>query len=435
MAQGAKRPAAPTAGVTRREGSDTSTLAFDVDVVTYVQGGGVSWDDSDEKRHVKRIDAVTPFRPSSVRGHLRFWWRATHGCTAGSLEEMRAREGRLWGLASEPSKVTVKVTGPTQRPQTIELFQGHQGNSRKWNPRVASRDLESISYGGLGIQPKGGLVTQPSPGILTREFGGVRVELRYPSEFAEEVRDSVVAWLLFGGIGGRTRRGFGSLRTNTEALRTSLNVERFLGRFSATQTLRLVPSLHGARYQTVGMNGNNALDAWKRSIGKLRDFRQKGGIARTERVPTPGRSWWPEPDQIRRITRKHDSRHVPDAGFGVTKFPRAAFGLPIIFHFKDSRTGDPDDTTLKPREFERMASPLVVKAVCESNAVRALALVLRVPGRESVELALTGTQVPSGAATVDPSLTASEAACIRPLQGQSQGQSDPLAAFLQFFAR
>jgi CRISPR type III-B/RAMP module RAMP protein Cmr1 len=111
MAQGAKRPAAPTAGVTRREVQDTSTLAFDVDVVTYVQGGGVAWDDSDEKRHVKRIDAITPFRPSSVRGHLRFWWRATHGCTSASLEEMRAREGRLWGLASEPSKVTVKVTG------------------------------------------------------------------------------------------------------------------------------------------------------------------------------------------------------------------------------------------------------------------------------------------------------------------------------------
>jgi hypothetical protein len=81
-------------------------------------------------------------------------------------------------------------------------------------------------------------------------------------------------------------------------------------------------------------NGNsNAISAWKQSIQTLQTFRQGNDIGRNpgEDPKRPGRSRWPEPETIRKITGSRDLKHqrmaaVPDDGF-----PRADLGLPIIF--------------------------------------------------------------------------------------------------------
>jgi CRISPR-associated protein Cmr1 len=78
-------------------------------------------------------------------------------------------------------------------------------------------------------------------------------------------------------------------------------------------------------------------------------------------------------------------------GIPNNAFPRAALGLPIIFHFRDGRAGDPPDTTLYPkvhgRRFERMASPLIIKALGLADG-RAVPIVLRLrtPTLEAVRL-------------------------------------------------
>ena len=59
------------------------------------------------------------------------------------------------------------------------------------------------------------------------------------------------------------------------------------------------------------------------------------------------------------------------------KFPRAAFGLPIIFHFKDE--DDPEYTTLKEdgEKKYRFASPLILRPfLCRDNWAVGLALLL-----------------------------------------------------------
>src|SRR5262249_44092369 len=72
-------------------------------------------------------------------------------------------------------------------------------------------------------------------------------------------------------------------------------------------------------------------------------------------------------ETIRRIVGPRESRHqrlhqIPD-----NAFPRAEFGLPIVFHFQGERQGDPQQTVLYPcngsegQKRERMASPLILK--------------------------------------------------------------------------
>jgi CRISPR-associated protein Cmr1 len=106
----------------------------------------------------------------------------------------------------------------------------------------------------------------------------------------------------------------------------------------------------------------------------------------------------------------------------VAKFPRAAFGMPIIFHFKDN--GDPRDGSLQPENFERMASPLFLRPLWVEGKWRAAALILEVPGRAKVSTVL-------GKERVDTTLTPAEIEQIKPLQGHEG--ADVLSRFMSYF--
>lgn len=48
-------------------------------------------------------DTVTPVRASSIRGQLRFWWRATIGAKCTDIDDLAKREGAIWGTMEEES--------------------------------------------------------------------------------------------------------------------------------------------------------------------------------------------------------------------------------------------------------------------------------------------------------------------------------------------
>lgn len=109
--------------------------------------------------------------------------------------------------------------------------------------------------------------------------------------------------------------------------------------------------------------------AWKKLVDAYRGFRQ----SRHPGSRTPGRSHWPEPDAIRILARTHNVHHPPPKGASEV-FPRAYYGLPIIFHFKDQ--DEPGDSSLEGAGHDRRASPLLLRpVVCREGSV-GLALVL-----------------------------------------------------------
>src|SRR5271157_2833052 len=74
---------------------------FIIEVITPMFGGGVKTSEN---------DPLTAIRPTSIRGHLRFWWRATRGATrCGTVAELRQREGEIWGTTDNPSPVCIEV--------------------------------------------------------------------------------------------------------------------------------------------------------------------------------------------------------------------------------------------------------------------------------------------------------------------------------------
>lgn len=418
-------------------GRGVERLSVSLEVITPLFGGGVHVASGEETRQLKRPDAVTPVRGASIRGQLRFWWRATRGCLCGSVAEMRALEAALWGTASQPARVGVTVRGRVST-QPEPVFDMQQGNSGKWNARAIA-NKRGVAYGAFPLQPPGSKLVRLTPGDLHWVRGRAEVEVRFEDRPASKgepafdrgaewagVEQAVRAWLMFGGLGGRTRRGFGAVGDGGV-----WDPARVLGEVAAGgRPLEGVPSLMGARVVRMGSTFADALAALNAGLERLQRFRQGEGVGRNpgQDAKRPGRSRWPEAEWVRLKTGQSAPKHAKRL-VGVDKVPRAAFGLPIIFHFKDQ--GDPDDTTLTPKDvqLQRRASPVIIRPYrTEGGRFGVLALALSDRAIDGLPLALRSKR---GDHPADAKLTGEEARRITPLDGST----DVIGAFLDFFSR
>lgn len=389
------------------------------ELITPLFGGGVNPGEA---------DPVTVVRGTEIRGQLRFWWRACRGGHFnGSLAEMKAAEDELWGAASTekkalPSRVIVTVEinnqGRDQQP-----FESRSRCSRSW------RDLAYAAFPLQGDDEK-------APGKVR---AGVTFTLRliYPDSQKNEVEAALWAWETFGGLGARTRRGFGALKLvsvggkpvlQPAAAEIEAKIRRDLEKHVVSGTWPDgVPHLSLNPPMKVTGRQRDFKAAWDYLIKHLRNFRQsRTGGSQAQ----PGRSRWPEPDEIRRLTGCRCKRHaVPISSIG--KFPRAAFGLPVVFHFKDKDAGDPYNTKLTcgEKDNDRLASPLILKPLaCRDGAV-GLALILEGTGVGMVPggLVLKKEDEPEKSWPADVNIDANEAQNIPPLNGEP----DVLQAFLK----
>ena len=263
----------------------------------------------------------------------------------------------------------------------------------------------------------------------------------------EEVLEALRWWANFSGVGARTRRGFGTVKVASDDVALK------------PVTAEEVKARGG--WMVSGQRERDAIKAWKSAVGALQCFRQGKDVGRNPgQGNRPGPSRWPEPDTIRRLTGTNAPAHVPEPpvdDFMDDFFPRAAFGLPIVFHFKDrgdpGRRGEPDerDPKLEPAadDRDRMASPLILRPWFDGQRYRPVALLL--PDWKErlsmpVRLKLPGAPTSASASFVPASPEALRAwpedlderkrlaARIKPMHDHGQGAADPLTAFMNFFA-
>jgi CRISPR-associated protein Cmr1 len=260
----------------------------------------------------------------------------------------------------------------------------------------------------------------------------------YPKKYKDDVETALWAWKTFGGIGARTRRGFGALQLlsiNGEliSLPSHSQVEAQL-RSKVKQIKGQWPDgvhhLEPDMLLKITRKFQDSLKAWQDLIEALQGFRQK-------RHSKYGLSLWPEANVIR--VRMRRSPKWPKAIRNpklVKKFPRGEFGLPIIFHMPHDKGLPTDFFTLqgKPaphseKPIDRLASPLILRPlVCKDGAV-GLAAVLQ--GPHTPPYGLEVDSFPSANKDVDSRLLASEAGT-EPLKRVLSGQSDVLRAFLDY---
>jgi CRISPR-associated protein Cmr1 len=399
----------------RRAGSRSTpliTLVRRYELITPLFGGGVE---------PGVADPVTVIRGSEIRGHLRFWWRACRGGQfGGSLARMKEAEDLLWGAASTPQKPR-----PSQVHIDVEIT-NHGQEEQPFQTRTrASQNWRDLAYAAFPLQEAHGKVRTGVNFTLT---------LTFPQSQQAEVEAALWAWETFGGIGARTRRGFGALRNLDSSPPQPNGIQHFIEaglqqHVTAGTWPSGVPHLsHNVALMKITAAHPDSRAAWKHLIRRLKDFRQ----SRPGPPNNPGRSHWPEPDEVRRKTGQHlkapHRNHAPVHPAGDV-FPRAAFGLPIIFHFKDMNRNNPDDpdadprdTTLRGASHDRFASPLILRPlVCSGGQAVGLAVILRGPSIPPLVL-----KDAPGNPPVRANLTPTEASTIPPLDGKV----DVLQAFL-----
>lgn len=396
-------------------------------------------------------DIITVVRASEVRGHLRFWWRATRGgMFHGNLAEMKRREEEIWGSAGDKGK-----PGPSNI--IISLSVSKRGNDfqaiNQQNHPINNIGSPSSKHGYVAFP----LRDEQNP--VVKENIEFELRIDYPDEITInkgghrdekikigiELKAALWAWETFGGIGARTRRGFGALQcveVNGHSV-TPPTVDEF-DNWLKDQLNQWVTSgswPDGVPHLSQSLNhkikkGKEPGKMWHDLFRKLKDFRQSRYHDKSGRPL--GRSKWPEPNAIRRLTKTFAPSHKSSKS-SVDKFPRAKFGLPIIFEFKkdDVAHGDPARTTLQGGdELNRLASPLILRPIACAGGAVGLAAILEWQPRSPSDEAYTPPgglvlKTSSGGVPVKSDLTPQEAKNIPPLHGQT----DVLQAFLDFLTK
>lgn len=443
-------------------------LTIDLRTITPVVGGGVKPLDA---------DPLEPVRIPGIRGHLREWWRRLYGGADQDPEELFEREARLWGGVGvgkgkhvggrrreepgERSRVVLRLDPAKSKRGTPH----RPGAGPVASDRVRPNDPD-FAYGLFGLREK------TPQGIEYTHALGYELSFRLIVTFrtgrgrsaAEELRDplrellaSIWAWVHLGGVGARTRRGFGALELVRSADLEGLprGLEDLASDWKPFFTLggRGFESLFGGFCNAadatnpswppmlfLGSEGT-AFNSQKELLKDLREFRQGAGIARDPGSPRPGQSRWPEGNLMRlrrdaSATWEHavpQSVQAQQADLGA---PRAAFGLPIVMHFKSDqnprnggkRDADACGQILPPNRLERWASPLLLRPVRSGDLYRPLAVLLgdRVP--DEVRLRFDRTPEDGGPAPV--AASAGAAAPIDPLLRKHGGRA--LEAFVSW---
>ena len=391
---------------------DMTSKTYTIQVITPIFGGGVKAGEN---------DSVKPIRPSSIRGHLRFWWRATRGAKSEDGAQLFDREGEIWGTADSPSPVAIRVIQPDSASLGQRKTSENFGFQNRYGPE---------SYVLFPARDKG----YP----LLKEGFTFRLEIHWPKlEKLQKLRDienaklrrekkpqkpekiddistdieaAVWAWTNFAGIGSRTRRGCGALFCQDTAPKDIAGVEKWyrdhLLSYGAGQWRERNWPIMPDKI-LIGSTSGKPIDQWAKAIDVMRAFRQGADVGRNPGssggARMPGRSRWPEPESIRRLTKARLPKHQRMPAIPEDAFPRAEFGLPIVFHFKDgqdkkerfSEFRDPPESELCPVGSKRMASPVILRPLAFGDGRRAVPLIMRLVTKplKDVELKVRGETI------------------------------------------
>lgn len=139
-------------------------------------------------------DNNTPeFRIASFKGALRFWWRALH--PELEIETMKEYEGKIFGNTDNKSNVLIKETG-------TKLIYDDE-SKMPMLPHKKDNKKESLITNCFPV----GAIFEISLSLMKE------VKIKETSNFnLEQLENLFITLAILGGLGKRTRRGFGSFK-------------------------------------------------------------------------------------------------------------------------------------------------------------------------------------------------------------------------------
>lgn len=331
----------------------TEEWTLQLKVITPMFGGGYK---------SREVDPVNIIRPAAIRGHLRFWWRATAGARYDSLEEMFHAERMLWGGAVEKGKEK-ECVGQVAIKVTIS----DTGGSKKYSeiaPKSTPQQGPLTGYFMFPFQEQKG--DTPAPEASGRVNVQFRLVVKLSTTLSDsesqknEVRRAIQAWIAFGGVGARTRRGCGALQVvGGDAHQWMPPADRnarkswFEQLIVSEQRQPRWTALAGV-HVIIGSAKTDAMQIWSELAKFWARFR-KGHVGSIQYSPMSGAKW-----------RDYRKELLPFSK-NPTDYVRLAkpfLGLPIIYQ---KFTNAPYAPTIESESSGRMSSPVILKPLALAN--------------------------------------------------------------------
>ncbi len=307
-------------------------------------------------------------RLPSIKGCLRFWWRALAWSRCdGNLDRIREEEDFIFGSAKGgQSRLHLRLETPRHRPEPVNPPQVLQDPYRKG--AVVGMGARYLGYGVLeafGSKkkdiPDGRLIRscmEPKPSMPIEFTVFVRFRKDLEREHLTSVANTFKTMGLLGGIGAKNRKGYGSLvltelhldgETVFTPPRTCTALTQSIGALipkeKSQKEVPYTAFTGDTRLLLLTPNGSASplkmLDLVGRELVRYRSWGNKGKILKDEDSERNFRS---DHDLMKDPAAKRD-RH-PD---------RIAFGLPHNYgKIRDQQVGP------AAKHLDRRASPLFV---------------------------------------------------------------------------
>jgi CRISPR-associated protein Cmr1 len=299
-------------------------------------------------------------RVPSIKGVLRFWWRALALGRLGSVESVRAEEARVFGSTKSQSSFKIRLSPPKittknrlKRDSVLNYISGE----------VVGEGFRYLGYG--VIEAGRGKLTRQCIRYPLEEDGKLELLFRpnAPEDDIRSVEAALMAMGFFGGLGSRSRRGYGSF--NLVNLKRDDVTDPLFTRPNDLDVLKkAILSLfnQNGRYKITLDDKRPPYTAFSKNMRV--DIIDKVDVGDKEDEPLKllnsiGEKMMDYRSYLKSKTFYDDHHLLRDAisGKQITNHPRRIiFGLPNNYHFRNGG----GNSIVKPKAHERRASPLFI---------------------------------------------------------------------------
>lgn len=309
---------------------DVTKLEADFRIVTPLFMGGAD-------------PTIPELRVPGIKGALRFWWRAlAFGRWGGDLKAIKDEEGQIFGSTKHgQSRVMMEISQEKLVPNEDPFFRRRPG----------------LMYLGYGPIEKGELVRKylkpPIDATLHIYIRTSSNNASGDSEVADQIYNALKAMGLFGGLGSRSRRGFGSFNLS-DLKRDGKSVFQHPSSVEDLK-IRIKEILEGIYRQkelpeyTAFSSETSVYIYHNRPVDPLESLDEIGKMMQQYRVGTRGHpsKFNLDTDLAKKALSKQVDVH-PE---------RVFFGLPHNYHFP--KLGQ-QTLEVRPTSHDRRASPLFI---------------------------------------------------------------------------
>ncbi|MBC2695944.1 MAG: type III-B CRISPR module RAMP protein Cmr1 [Desulfobacteraceae bacterium] len=209
-------------------------MEFDLEIVTPMFLGGANTTDAE-------------LRVPSIKGMLRFWWRAT--CGIESIKEMKKEETKIFGSTDQKACFSMKIEGLNN----IKAINNNLLSGKKFQVEGKTLRIGIIDYLAFGIRnSKKGYTRQYFP-------AGSKFKIKfnfYNMDYKQSVVKAFYSFIDNGGLGAKTRNGFGSLCFR-ENYKNNMQIKGDLQKYSALS--------HNSKL----FNGLNKYNRWEDALSEI----------------------------------------------------------------------------------------------------------------------------------------------------------------------